>query len=282
MKRKVLLYAAIAVTAGLSSWNNLWAQPNSVQPETDVLYQHGRNSGGVDPQENTDSVTVGGTTKYYVLPDAVVNPGFDYTTDLFANVISTFNWTVTPAIASGGVANVPAYPTAPHYKQITWTATGTGTIQVQEVAAVSQGGCSGSTTSINVEVITAPDVTAVSVPNTTCHVGTIPYSLTCPNATLTISSAVNGNKGVVVNWSLTGPTGFTPVTNQTANLGNSTTLDLSAVTLTHPGTYTLTINWVTDRIATKSGLTQIADVTSTTFVVTAAPNTGPIYHIPNK
>lgn len=280
MKRKLLLLGVAMMLGGFTCWNSLQAQPNSVTPETDVLYQHGRNSGGVDPQENTDSVTVGGTTKYYVLPDAVVNPGFDYNTDLFANIISTFNWTVTPAIASGGAQAVGTFPS--NYKQITWTSTGTGTISVTETAAASQGGCTGSTTTINVEVIAAPDVTAVSVPNTTCHSGTIPYALTCPNATLTISSAVNGNKGVVVNWSLTGPSGFTPVTNQTANLGNSTTLDLSSVTLTHPGTYTLTINWVTDRIATKSGLTQIADGTSTTFVVTAAPNTGPIYHIPNK
>lgn len=280
MKRQILLLGLAAIAGGFFQLNSLQAQPNSVTPETDVLYQHGRNSGGVDPQENTDSVTVGGTTKYYVLPDATVNPGFDYNTDLFANIISTFNWTVTPALASGGVQAIGTYPS--NYKQITWTATGTGTITATEVAAVSQGGCTGSTTSIDVEVITAPDVTGVTVSDITCHAGTIPYSLTCPNASLTISSAVNGNKGVVVNWSLTGPSGFTPVTNQTANLGNSTTLDLSAVTLTHPGTYTLTINWVTDRIATKSGLTQIADGTNTTFLVTAAPNTGPIYHIPNK
>ncbi len=259
---------------------NTWSQPNSVQPESDVLYQHGRNSGGIDPQENIDSVTVGGTTKYYVLPDAVVNPGFDYTTDLFANIISTFNWTVTPAIASGGAQAIGSFPG--NYKQINWTATGTGQISVTEVADGSQGGCTGSTTTINVEVITAPDVTAITVPNVTCHSGTIPYSLTCPNATLTINCAVNGNKGVIVNWSLTGPSGFTSILNQTANLGNSTTLDLSGVTLTHPGTYTLTINSISDRIATKSGLTAIVDGTNTTFVVTAAPNTGPIYHIPNK
>ncbi len=282
MKQKKLLKVVSTLSISVMISAGLWAQPATVTPESDVLYQHGTNSGGTDPQENTDSVTVGGTTKYYVLPDPIVNPSFNYATDLFANVISTFNWSVTPALASGGIQNVPGYATAPHYKQVTWTATGTGTIQVQEVANASQGGCAGTTLSMNVAVIAAPDVTAASVPNTTCHSGTIPYSITCPNATLTISSAVNGNKGVVVNWSLTGPSGFTAVTNQTANLGNSTTLDLSAVTLTHPGTYTLTINWVTDRIATKSGLTQIADGTSTTFIVTAAPNTGPIYHIPNK
>lgn len=282
MEMKNVLKVVSILSLGLMISAKLWAQPATVTPETDVLYQHGTNSGGADPQENTDSVTVGGTTKYYVLPDATVNPSFDYNTDLFANVISTFNWSVTPALASGGVQNVVAYPTAPHYKQVTWTATGTGSIQVQEVANASQGGCAGSTLTMNVEVIAAPDVTAASVPNTTCYSGTIPYSITCPNATLTISSDVNGNKGVVVNYDLTGPAGFTPVTNQTANLGNSTTLDLSAITLTHPGTYTLTINWVTDRIATKSGLTQIADGTFTNFIVTAAPNTGPIYHIPNK
>jgi hypothetical protein len=280
MKKMNLIKFGFSALCIFGTGGYAFAQPTFVKPESSNLYRHGYNSSGVlDATENTDSVTVGGTTKYYVLPDAVVNPSFNYATDLFANVISTFNWSVTPALASGGVVAVPAHSSAPHYKQITWTATGSGTVSAQEVSTVS---CAGSTTTINVLVISAPDVTAVSVPNTSCFSGTIPYTLTCPNAMLTISSAVNGNKGIVVNWSLTGPTGFTSILNQTANLGNSSTLDLSGVTLTHPGTYTLTINTVTDRIATKSGLTAIADGTNTTFVVTVAPNTGPIYHLPNK
>lgn len=278
MKRTILL----TIIGFVATLKISYSQPNSVQPESDVLYQHGRNAGGTDPQENTDSVTVDGTTKYYVLPDTIVNPSFDYTSDLFANVISSFAWVVSPGISSTGAQPVTGYATAPHYRQITWDNTGTGTIQVTETADASQGGCVGSTLTTNIEVISKPDVTGISVSNTTCHTGTVPYNITCPDATLIISCAVRGNKGVVVNYSLTGPTGFTHVNNQTAPLGNSNTLDLSGITLTHPGTYILTINWITDRIATKSGLNQIADGTFTTFIVTAAPNTGPIYHLPNK
>lgn len=227
--------------------------------------QHGTNSSDVvTVLENTDSVTVGSTLKYYVQPDATI-----------AGTLSTFSWTITPALGSQTAGS----PT--NIADVTFAGTpATGTIVVQET---SPSGCAGSTTTINVEAIAAPDVTAITIPAPGCPTGTDgSYTVAGPTATLTISSSVKGFKGVSVNWSLTGPAGFTSVLNQTANLGNGTTIDLSGITLTHSGTYTLTINTITDRIATKSGLTAIVDGTDQTFVLNRAPVTGPIYHLPNN
>lgn len=277
MRNKTLQFLLLCAVIGLYAANG-FAQPATVTPEAAMLYKHGTNSGGVNAQENTDSVTIGGTTKYYVLPDPVANPSFVYGTSLWNNVVSTFGWTVPAGLSTAGAVATAAQPTAQQYKQIVWTGTGTGNIQVIETSST---GCVGSTLLTPVAVIAAPAVTAITIPNITCHVGTVPYTLPGPAATLTISCAVLGSQGVSINYSLAGPSGFTTVTN-TVSLGNSTTLDLSGINLTEPGTYTLTINNITDRIATKSGLLAIASGTAQIFVVTPQPATGPMYHVPNQ
>jgi hypothetical protein len=266
------LMALIAVSA--------MAQPTSLSVNSETLYQHGYTSAGVvNPSENTDSVTIGSTTRYYVTPDATLNPL--YTGVLTGTLASTFAWSFTGAGSGAGTrANVPGFAAYGNYQQINWTAIGTKSINAVETSSST---CAGVAVVTPVEVIAAPDVTSVTVPALSCPTGAIPYSTVCPNATLVISSSVNGNKGVSVNYSLTcSNAGFTAVNNVNAVLGNGTTLNLSTITLTHPGTYTLTINTVTDRIAAKSGLLAIADGTSTTFVLLPTPVTGPMYHVPNQ
>ncbi len=277
MEIRILNIALLFTSLGLLASFNAFAQPATVTPETNTLFPIGTNSlGVVTSLENTDSVTIGGTTKYYALPDPVVNPSFNYSVDLFANIVSTFAWTVPAGLSSGGAVAIPAKNYG-NYKQIVWTGTGTGNIQVVET---SSGGCAGSASLTPVAVIVAPAVTAIAIPNITCHVGLVPYTLAGPAATLTITCVVNGNKGLSVNYSLTGP--GTSVLNQTAVLGSSNTLDLSAINLPQPGIYTLQINTITDRIATKSGLTAIANVISQTFAVTPQPVSVPLYHITNQ
>ena len=254
------------------------AQPASVSIESATLYQHGRNSGGITAFENIDSVTLGSTTKYYVLPDAAVNASFNVITNPFDNVISTFNWTVPVALATGQDDTVPAYPTASHYKQVTWTGLGADTIRVTETSAVAVGGCTGLQVKTPVRVIAAPDITSVTIGNATCQ--TTPISVACPNATLGISCVVNGNKGVEIAYSITGPAGFTSI-NGTANLNNSNALTLSGHLLDRAGAYTLTITTVTDRIAKKCGLLAIAETAAATFYVTPTPKTGTTLHVPN-
>lgn len=226
------------------------------------LHQHGKNSSDVTTTaENTDSVTVGAVLKYWAQPDASV-----------ANPANTYAWTITPALGS----QTGGSPT--NLATITFGATpGTGTIQVIETAST---GCAGSTTTINVQSIAAPNVTNATFSSIACPTGVPPYTVAGPTATLTITTSVSGAKGVVVNYDLTGPAGFTSLTNQTANLGNGNQIDLTGVNLNQPGTYTLKINTVVDRISTKSGITTNVG-SSYTFVVNRAPVTGPIYHLPN-
>lgn len=256
--------------------------PATVVPDGNTLYKHGTDAGGANPQENTDSVTNGGTTVYYILPDPIVNPAFNYATDFFANVISNFTWTVPASLSALGPQAVASHPSAQHYQQITWTGIGTGNIQVTEISNGGLG-CTGSTLLTDVEVISQPSITSVTIPNVSCYAGAVPYTtLQCPNATLAINCAVIGAKQVSVVYSISGPSGFTPVTDVSQIIGNSSILDLSATILSQPGTYTLTINSITDRIAAKSGLTAIASGITQTFVVTPQPATGPMYHITNQ
>ncbi len=255
--------------------------PAIVAPDGNTLYKHGTNAGGINAQENTDSVTSGGTSVYYVLPDPIVNPLFNYSVSLWNNIVSTnFAWTVPGSLSALGAQPVATHALALHYKQISWTGTGTGNIQVVET---SSSGCVGSTLLTPVEVISKPSVTSITIPNINCNIGTVPYTtLHCPNATLAITCAVKGLKGVSVVYSMSGPAGFVPVTNVSQVLGNSSTLDLSAIILSQPGIYTLTINSIADRISIKSGLTAIASGITQTFAVTPQPVTGPAYHITNQ
>ena len=248
------------------------------------LYMYPTNSHNPGPVagELTDSVTINGTSKYYIMPDPIVNPSFHYAIDPFANVTSSFAWTVTPAISTLGAVSVPAHPAALHYRQINWTSIGTGNILVTET---SIAGCGGSTDTTPVAVIAAPHVTGISFTPLACASDTIIpyYDEYGPIAGVTVSCAVQADSGISVNYSLTGPAGFgAAYTNQVAFLGNDTTLDLSGILLTYPGVYTLTINTITDRIAKKSGLPAIPDGTFNTFVLQPIPSARPVFHVTNQ
>ncbi|HOT14439.1 MAG TPA: hypothetical protein PK252_06725 [Bacteroidales bacterium] len=262
-----------------------YSQANSYSVNSETLYRHGYNSGGANVQENTDSVTTGGTTRYWVYPDLSLNPGYDVNNPLTTPLTSAFNWTTSGATgtATGTIAAVGAYGTYTNYKQVTWG--GTGTINLNATETSGAGCVGGTAVTTPIAVIAAPDVTAIAFSALPCPTGTIPYTQAGPTATLTITCPVNGNKEVSVNWSLScsnaGWNGGVAMTG-TAVLGNGNTIDLSGVNLSHPGTYTLTIVNITDRIATKSGLTAIPDGTSNTFVLLPTPVTGPMYHVPNQ
>ena len=263
-----------------------FSQANSYSVNSETLYRHGYNSGGANVQENTDSVTTGGLTRYWVYPDLSLNPGYNVSNPLTTPLTSAFNWTTSGATgsAAGVIAAVGAYGTYTNYKQVTWG--GTGTINLNATETSGAGCVGGTAVTTPIAVIAAPDVTAIAFSAITCPTGPIPYTKAGPTATLTITCPVNGNKEVIVNWSLTCSNaawhGGTAQTG-TANLGNGNTIDLSSVVnLSHPGTYTLTIVDITDRIATKSGLTAIADGTSNTFILLPTPVSGPMYHVPNQ
>jgi hypothetical protein len=277
MRKRKFFRFAVAGVCLTTAYVTSWAQsPASVVPEAATFYKDSTDAGGKKAAEYIDSVTVGSTTKYYVLPDPVANPSFVYGTSLWNNVVSTFGWTVPVGLSAAGAVATAFRPLVQHYKQIAWTGTGSGNIQVVETGST---GCAGSTLITAVAVVPVPDVTAISIANITCSAQ--PISVACNNANLTISCAEVGHKAISVNYTLSGPAGFTTVTN-TVGIGDVASVTLSGITLNKVGTYTFTINTITDRIAVKSGLAPTADGTFTTFVVTPTPVTGPMYHVPNQ
>ena len=252
--------AALAIL--FVGYSTSWGQNEVTMPVG--LHQHGKNSADVTTAiENTDSITVGSAMRYWAEADASV-----------ANPLNTYAWTITPAALGSQTAGSPT-----NLATITFGAAPTiGTIQVIET---SSNGCAGSARIIDVQTIAAPNVTGSTFSAISCPTGIPPYTVAGPTATLTIASSVSGAKQVVVNYNLTGPAGFVALNNQTANLGNGNQINLTGVNLNQPGTYTLHINTVVDRISVKSGVTTTVNA-DYTFVLNRAPVTGPIYHLPNN
>jgi hypothetical protein len=229
------------------------------------LFLFGNNSSNQPTaNESIDSVTVGSTTlQYWAQPDPLLVP----------DPVNTYLWTITGGIGSqnsGLTSNLATF---------NFTTVGTGNIGVTEK---SVNGCLGAAVTIPVAVIAAPTISNVTFSAIPCPpAGTVPpYVLAGPTATLTISTSCNGEERITVIYNLTGPAGFTAQNGVVANLGNATTINLSGTNLPQPGTYTMEIVSVTDRISQKSGITTTLN-TNYTFVVNRTPITGPIYHLPN-
>jgi hypothetical protein len=236
--------------------------------------QHGHNSSDVaTPAENTDSVAVGAVMQYWVQPDAAIT-----------GTNSTFAWTIAAAVGTqtgGSPTNLATVTMA--------GSPGTGTIQVVES---SPAGCgSGSTTTINVGVIALPTVTypAAGGNGSVCTTGTDGSLSAVIAAALNINwtSSVSGNRLLNLRYDLTGPAGFTNVTNHQVNItetGAGAGTFAVTETLTHYGTYTITLKDAADRVATKcNNMRNTNGITNTTYTFTVyrTPVTGPIYHIPN-
>lgn len=109
-------------------------------------------SNDVSQAGEVDTVSVGSTSQYYLMPDVNFNPGFDYTVNLYANIQSTFNWVNTGPEAftvQGG---------HPNHVAITWQLpVGARTITGTETAAPALGGCS-TDKPFAVEVVEGPTV----------------------------------------------------------------------------------------------------------------------------
>ncbi|MBP9029992.1 MAG: hypothetical protein KBG14_09630 [Bacteroidales bacterium] len=151
MKRSTLMRIALVVTA-LFMFSGAFAQvADSDYSEYDA---------NKTTPTNIDYVTLktsGSTTMgYYAEPDAIYHPNYNAGGSWALTAGFTWNWTVptdpgTPATVTYPVASKPA-----NYVEITYTATGNYVVNVEEVAPAAFGGCSGSTTVMNVTVIDPP------------------------------------------------------------------------------------------------------------------------------
>ncbi len=245
------------------------AQPTNFQP-------HGTNSSGVTvASENVDSVTVGSTMRYFVMPDPVANPGYDFSTSP-GSLVSTFDWWTNNGVT---VTN----NTAENDVNIQWTSTGSDVINVTELGA----SCNGlDTTTINVSVISVPvagfnhgtyaDDICTTTPSSVSY--DFPVSLS--------TDVISGD--IRVHLTVVNTTTSTTIFDGDIDLADTDTEikvgDGTHGTFDDYGAITVTMTSVSDRISRKSSvsgtLTASADVF--TYTIVRPPSTGTIYHLPNN
>jgi hypothetical protein len=280
MKTKVHLLAA-AILTGICFSANAQTFPAGMQA-------HGNNSSGVpSANEATDSVSIGGTLDYFVMPDATVNPGYNYSVSPLTNLTSTFNWTGTTGQSS--ITYKKSGPTdIPNYVQIVWgNVAGLYQVSVAEQAAA---GCLDPTpTIIPVRLIGLPTLTfPVAGGNqsfcSTAADGSTNIAVT--PLTVNFTSSVSGNKLIQLRYTITSTSHGTVATNVLASVTatSATTGTFSiASPLNNYDTYTITLTEVTDRIARKSNVVAAPSGNLTyTVTVNRTPTTGTIYHVPNQ
>jgi len=130
----------------------------------------------------------GGTTMgYYALPDPVYHPNYVATGALTANFV--WNWTVN----NGGAITYPVATFTANYAQITYPAAGNYAVTVVEQASAAFGGCTGSTTNMNVTAINPPTGTASIAPGGTWQAITpnVSYQICSNQSAQTVTVAFN-------------------------------------------------------------------------------------------
>jgi hypothetical protein len=288
MKTKNLFFIVISFTLLIIN-TDIIGQNNSYSVNSQTLYKHGNNSTGVSVYETIDSVTTGGTTRYWIYPDLSLNAGYDPSNPLTTTLTSSFTWaaTNTSGTAAGTVSAVGTYGAYQNYKQVSWTGLGTINLSSTEKSGVS-GNCDGTAKVIAVEVIDkpTPNFPAAGGSNSTCGTGADgSLSIAVPALNINFNSVVkNGNRQMKLTYDVTcSNAGFTAVSGHQVNINEAAGTFTLASNLTHYGTYTITLKTVSDRISVKSNVTANASGNVTyTYYVFPTPSSGPIYHIPNQ
>jgi hypothetical protein len=297
------------------------APPVTVTIDTRVHYQHGNNkdftTGTPDlPREARDSVMMGATMHYFVMPDTAFNRAYanagkadaDNWIGGTASTKSSFAWSITPATPIGTVT--PVLPnsgtsTSPHVT-ILWTgvsaATPVDTIVFVEtpkeykgVALPAGSVCDGNPVKIPITSIHQPNVMFGVNENSTrdtvvCAESNVGIKLNLPLAGLgaggNYGSVISEASGVTIDYTIA-KDGGTPVAETAKFPSLKTAAYRWKLPVSDYGVYEIVITKITDRIATKCNITDnnvsltTADNTYT-YVVMPKPASGPTYHIPNN
>lgn len=265
-------------------------QNNYYDVNTERLYRHGYNSGGVTASENIDSVTTTAVLRYFILPDATTNPSYDAENNpLTSTLSSSFAWNKanTSGTADGAIALVTGYAGYTNYKQVTFSGTGTMTLSSLETSAA--GCASAAPTTINIEVIARPTIQFSSTSSAVCRTqadGSVNYSLT--GLPLSWTSSVAGKRQLKVNISIScsnagfgGAQTFNNVLITETGAGTAT-IDCP-IALNYYGLYTITLTQVNDRIGVKSSINgTIGASNAYTFLISRTPVSGAMLHVPNQ
>lgn len=236
--------------------------------------EHGKNSSGTTTAtENIDSVTVGSTMNYFVMPDLDVNQDvdgpYDYNTNKDA-LTSTFDWFTVPGLT--------ITPIEANYVNVDFPSTGDYTLNVSEQ---SDAGCNTDTTTIDVRVINEPEAGFNHATYAESMCFAVPTDATYNFPVSLTTDVADGN--IAIHVEIVNTTTSTTVYDGDMSLSDSDTF-FTFDAFTEFGTHELTITSVSDRISLKSSvngtITTGAEVF--TFTITKTPSTGTIYHLPNN
>ncbi len=317
MENKYLVKLSTAIAVLLISVTTFAQTTGPITLDKVGYYQHGYNKdnttlGSPDlPREVRDSVMVGSTMTYFVMPDLKSNKGYydnngnDYTkTNL---TVSQFTWIYPTTYGSGafvsGSTNT-ATGTSPYVKVAWSTAMPTGTVdtirmvetpkEYNGVALPTGAVCPGEEVKIPVAVIPKPTIKFNQAGGTTAAIcaafdpgqlesGSNPYPVANFPLNVTTSSSQ-----VRVKYTLKKDGVVVGNSDVSSNYLEATVSDLSKLPLKFDdfGAYEVTIREITDRIARKCDVTGTLSATSTenvfTYVVLPQPKSGKTYHIPNN
>jgi hypothetical protein len=279
MKNKVLKLTLVTSLLGMAS-TMMYAQtlPATMKP-------HGTNSSGVvTALENIDSVTVGGTYQYFVLPDPAINVGYNPAVNLLTNLVDTFLWSTKGASTITRVLS-GATP-VPDYVNVAWNgAVGSLDSVIVYEKSMPAGCLANSPTKIPVRLIHQPQAYFTSIAGSICSSNPTTVSIVYP---FTLATDV-ADGFIRVHVKIVSPLGSTLLDSDLSLNKTSATTYTFNNTSAEYGTYTATITVVSDRISRKSfGGTATGIVGNAgsnivySYTINRTPNTGVIYHIPNQ
>jgi len=273
-----------------------------------VFGQEAEDFGNANADDNISYITVGRTMPFYVKPDEYYHPDFEPVSD---NITEGFTWIWAPvAEAWDWGTELTLADEDLNYVEITaGDETGDFDLNVREQAPEEFGGCEDPEgTDITIRVVEAPEIHSFPSFQEVFEIGEGETYQQCGDVTgFDASIELSGFPNFEVRWELVietyneetenwdehqvitdetavGPgTSYSRLTNETYDFDSNRDLVVENNRRTR---YTYTIEGITDLISRRSdyldGETTWYDTVERTFaiIVNPAPETGPIFHIP--
>jgi hypothetical protein len=297
-----------------NSYAQLVDDPVDKKVELDAkdLYEHGYNKDNAVsqdlPREARDSVMVGSTMNYFVMPDRNYNSdyyaqGQDYMATGLTK--SEFVWAVDAASFAASITaqNPNGTGTSPWVKIVWGTTRGNAKITIEEVPVGVTGSCSGEEAEIPVTVISKPEIGFTDQADqgdppkfeiVECQAADgsgnlVGYSLSLPVTVTTESceikvkyTLVHTPLGGVAQPSVEGTVQMT-IVSEVNDGGIKTVTGILSIPVTLHGTYEVTIEEMTDRIARKCDvLGNVLAADEFTYSVLPQPAKPRPFHVPNN
>jgi hypothetical protein len=262
------------------------------------LFEHGYTSAG-DPAPATeaiDSVTVGSTMPYFIMPDVNYNSTYFAQSSYSATDLteSTFNWTISKSATGTIAAKAKNDTDTSPWVEIKWN--DTDLVNVTMIEESQSGSCTSDPVVIPVQVIQKPEIKFGEISGERKFTECVPtlgaHSYAFPVVPLT-NAVISESWDVFVTYDVT----FTPLNgipgspqSGTAPVSNGS-FTLDELVLDDYGTYTIVITGISDKTSKKctfeGGETafnlsnNIADETFA-YTMLPKPQPGKAYHVPNK